>query len=116
MGNMSSSNAPTDTNSSGAGNNDPPENSDENRSQSEADVGPNAPRQYWCHQCQVTLDHIGENFSCPNCNGGFLEEIQLPSYARNARRNRHYNQFGGQGFNVNEGGQVTAMSLDEVSC
>jgi len=29
---------------------------------------------YFCHQCNVNIDHVTEDFCCPTCNLGFIEE------------------------------------------
>lgn len=29
---------------------------------------------YYCHRCQAMLDHLGEGGTCPECQGGFVEE------------------------------------------
>ncbi|KAK7270702.1 hypothetical protein RJT34_26051 [Clitoria ternatea] len=40
------------------------------------------PRQYFCHQCNRTVSIIPPSSSdllCPNCHGGFLEELEIPN-------------------------------------
>ncbi|KAL9224336.1 hypothetical protein vseg_000380 [Gypsophila vaccaria] len=35
---------------------------------------------YYCHQCNRTITlHNNSDLICPRCNGGFLEEVDLPS-------------------------------------
>ncbi|KAK7314752.1 hypothetical protein VNO77_33280 [Canavalia gladiata] len=40
------------------------------------------PRQYFCHQCNGTVSislSPSSDLLCPNCNGGFLEELEIPT-------------------------------------
>ncbi|XP_023324889.1 uncharacterized protein LOC111698714 isoform X1 [Eurytemora carolleeae] len=31
---------------------------------------------YFCHQCNVEIPHVSEDFCCPVCNSGFIEELR----------------------------------------
>ncbi|KAI3799862.1 hypothetical protein L1987_35167 [Smallanthus sonchifolius] len=53
-------------------------------------VGSSSPS-YWCYRCNrfVTVrTHLEDSsLSCPDCNGGFIEEINSPPFLRQPRRN-----------------------------
>ncbi|KAH9557762.1 hypothetical protein CY35_07G101700 [Sphagnum magellanicum] len=37
--------------------------------------------QYWCHQCNRTVRPSTDDIICPDCNGGFVEEVDSSSVA-----------------------------------
>ncbi|XP_061348017.1 E3 ubiquitin-protein ligase RING1-like isoform X2 [Gastrolobium bilobum] len=46
----------------------------------EGGVTSGEPRQYFCHQCDrtVSISPSSSDLLCPNCNEGFLEELEIP--------------------------------------
>ncbi|XP_026472247.1 E3 ubiquitin-protein ligase RNF126-like [Ctenocephalides felis] len=37
-----------------------------------------APTRYYCHGCSIEFDQINPGYTCPNCEGGFIEELVPP--------------------------------------
>ncbi|KAJ7975360.1 E3 ubiquitin-protein ligase RING1 [Quillaja saponaria] len=63
-----------------------------------------APRQYFCHQCNRTVfirSSPNSDLVCPDCNGGFLEEIENPIPSLNPNTGNPFfsftSEFGGGG-------------------
>uniref|UniRef100_A0A0D6QZU6 RING-type E3 ubiquitin transferase n=1 Tax=Araucaria cunninghamii TaxID=56994 RepID=A0A0D6QZU6_ARACU len=53
----------------------------------EAQIGP----EYWCHQCnQTVVAVIGEEISCSQCDGGFVEEIETPTHQRQTAESEEF--------------------------
>jgi len=39
----------------------------------------NGPRRtFFCHQCSQELDQVTQEYTCPNCQSGFIEELEEP--------------------------------------
>ncbi|KAG6483383.1 probable E3 ubiquitin-protein ligase RHC2A [Zingiber officinale] len=75
------------------------------------------PSSYWCYRCsRLVLLQPQDAIVCPNCDGGFLEQIDSPPYgfhsraeSRQRRRRRHATA---SSPDSHEGGDVGALEAD----
>uniref|UniRef100_A0A6M2DSL5 RING-type E3 ubiquitin transferase n=1 Tax=Xenopsylla cheopis TaxID=163159 RepID=A0A6M2DSL5_XENCH len=47
---------------------------------------PSPPTRYYCHGCSIEFDQIAPGYTCPNCDGGFVEEL-APAVETNTEEN-----------------------------
>ncbi|CAL0330788.1 unnamed protein product [Lupinus luteus] len=51
-----------------------------------------SPHQYFCHQCNRTVSIIpSSDLACPDCNSGFIEEIEDPIPQHHHHHHHHHN-------------------------
>ena len=42
----------------------------------DANVGAGAASQWYCHSCDADIDPVLPGYTCPQCNGGFIELVE----------------------------------------
>ncbi|KAK6643826.1 hypothetical protein RUM43_000089 [Polyplax serrata] len=55
----------------------------------EAAVDDNTTNRFFCHKCSIEITRVLEDYTCPTCRGGFIEELDSANLSSDDPRDEH---------------------------